>query len=189
MNFLFLLQPVVLELDECTFMPACSPSPPFPCLVFARSSHGTQQGLLAPPTPQPLISAHSYTLCRPSSRSLTPQTSRDHHLTHRCLCRRGSPWSPGPYQLLLHVAHEGAGTGPQGGLDRQAHAGRVRCSWEGPGWWLWFLGSAREPRVLSSPQDDLHIVDSLDLPTADPQYLTELAQYRRWGSSVLLVDL
>ncbi|XP_008848285.1 39S ribosomal protein L4, mitochondrial isoform X2 [Nannospalax galili] len=30
-------------------------------------------------------------------------------------------------------------------------------------------------------QDDLHIVDSLDLPTADPQYLTELALYRHWG--------
>lgn len=38
-------------------------------------------------------------------------------------------------------------------------------------------------------QDDLHIVDSLELPTSDPQYLTELAQYRHWGSSVLLVDL
>uniref|UniRef100_A0A8C6W783 Large ribosomal subunit protein uL4m n=1 Tax=Nannospalax galili TaxID=1026970 RepID=A0A8C6W783_NANGA len=38
-------------------------------------------------------------------------------------------------------------------------------------------------------QDDLHIVDSLDLPTADPQYLTELALYRHWGSSVLFVDL
>uniref|UniRef100_A0A8D0W9P3 Large ribosomal subunit protein uL4m n=1 Tax=Sus scrofa TaxID=9823 RepID=A0A8D0W9P3_PIG len=38
-------------------------------------------------------------------------------------------------------------------------------------------------------QDDLHIVDSLELPTADPQYLVELARYRRWGDSVLLVDL
>ncbi|XP_049644412.1 39S ribosomal protein L4, mitochondrial [Suncus etruscus] len=38
-------------------------------------------------------------------------------------------------------------------------------------------------------QDNLHIVDSLDLPTADPQYLTELARYRRWGDSVLLVDM
>uniref|UniRef100_A0A8C6CA01 Large ribosomal subunit protein uL4m n=1 Tax=Monodon monoceros TaxID=40151 RepID=A0A8C6CA01_MONMO len=38
-------------------------------------------------------------------------------------------------------------------------------------------------------QDDLHIVDSLELPTADPQYLMELARYRRWGDSVLLVDL
>lgn len=54
---------------------------------------------------------------------------------------------------------------------------------------LWFLGSALEPGSCFSPQDDLHIVDSLELPTADPQYLTELAQYRHWGSSVLLVDL
>uniref|UniRef100_G3TF06 Large ribosomal subunit protein uL4m n=1 Tax=Loxodonta africana TaxID=9785 RepID=G3TF06_LOXAF len=38
-------------------------------------------------------------------------------------------------------------------------------------------------------QDNLHIVDSLELPTPDSQYLTELAQYRRWGDSVLLVDL
>ncbi|XP_025224182.1 39S ribosomal protein L4, mitochondrial isoform X1 [Theropithecus gelada] len=38
-------------------------------------------------------------------------------------------------------------------------------------------------------QDDLHIMDSLELPTGDPQYLTELARYRRWGDSVLLVDL
>jgi large subunit ribosomal protein L4 len=38
-------------------------------------------------------------------------------------------------------------------------------------------------------QDDLHIVDSLQLPTADPEYLMELARYRRWGDSVLLVDL
>nr|6NU2_F Chain F, 39S ribosomal protein L4, mitochondrial [Homo sapiens]7QH7_F Chain F, 39S ribosomal protein L4, mitochondrial [Homo sapiens] len=38
-------------------------------------------------------------------------------------------------------------------------------------------------------QDDLHIMDSLELPTGDPQYLTELAHYRRWGDSVLLVDL
>uniref|UniRef100_A0A2K5S796 Large ribosomal subunit protein uL4m n=1 Tax=Cebus imitator TaxID=2715852 RepID=A0A2K5S796_CEBIM len=38
-------------------------------------------------------------------------------------------------------------------------------------------------------QDDLHIVDSLELPTPDPQYLTDLARYRRWGDSVLLVNL
>ncbi|XP_070648898.1 large ribosomal subunit protein uL4m isoform X3 [Bos indicus] len=38
-------------------------------------------------------------------------------------------------------------------------------------------------------QDDLHIVDSLELPTTDPQYLMELARYRRWGDSVLFVDL
>ncbi|XP_036759263.1 39S ribosomal protein L4, mitochondrial isoform X2 [Manis pentadactyla] len=47
--------------------------------------------------------------------------------------------------------------------------------------------AASAPR--SGEEDDLHIVDSLELPTADPQYLTELAHYRRWGDSVLLVDL
>lgn len=50
-------------------------------------------------------------------------------------------------------------------------------------------GEGLRPPVLSSHQDDLHIVDSLELPTEDPQYLTELARYRRWGDSVLLVDL
>ncbi|XP_054663995.1 39S ribosomal protein L4, mitochondrial [Grus americana] len=38
-------------------------------------------------------------------------------------------------------------------------------------------------------QDDLHIVDSLEIPTADPQYLLDLARYRRWGRSVLIVDV
>lgn len=38
-------------------------------------------------------------------------------------------------------------------------------------------------------QDDLHIVDSLEIPTADPQYLVDLAQYRHWGRSVLIVDV
>ncbi|NWX45152.1 RM04 protein, partial [Steatornis caripensis] len=38
-------------------------------------------------------------------------------------------------------------------------------------------------------QDDLHVVDSLEVPSADPQYLLELARYRRWGRSVLIVDV
>ncbi|XP_076977976.1 large ribosomal subunit protein uL4m isoform X2 [Tamandua tetradactyla] len=42
--------------------------------------------------------------------------------------------------------------------------------------------------TIKLAQDSLHIVDSLELPTADPQYLTDLARYRRWGDSVLLVD-
>ncbi|NXW11277.1 RM04 protein, partial [Fregetta grallaria] len=37
--------------------------------------------------------------------------------------------------------------------------------------------------------DDLYIVDSLEIPTADPQYLLDLARYRHWGRSVLLVDV
>ncbi|KAM5238340.1 large ribosomal subunit protein uL4m [Ctenodactylus gundi] len=38
-------------------------------------------------------------------------------------------------------------------------------------------------------QDDLHVLDSLEMPTAEPRYLVELARHRRWGDSVLLVDL
>ncbi|XP_066552532.1 large ribosomal subunit protein uL4m [Amia ocellicauda] len=38
-------------------------------------------------------------------------------------------------------------------------------------------------------QDYLHIVDSLEMPSPDPQYLLELARYRQWGESVLIVDV
>uniref|UniRef100_A0A2A4K4C4 Large ribosomal subunit protein uL4m n=1 Tax=Heliothis virescens TaxID=7102 RepID=A0A2A4K4C4_HELVI len=37
-------------------------------------------------------------------------------------------------------------------------------------------------------QDDLHIVKDLELPTDEPEYLTELIEKRNWGPSVLLVD-
>lgn len=86
------------------------------------------------PLPQLLFITHSNILCQPPRRFLTSQTSSNQQLTHYCPCRRCSPWSPGPYKLLLHVAHESAGSGPQGGLDCQAHAGMVQYSWEGT--WL-----------------------------------------------------
>ncbi|KAK7930091.1 hypothetical protein WMY93_006486 [Mugilogobius chulae] len=38
-------------------------------------------------------------------------------------------------------------------------------------------------------QDYLHIVDSLDVPTPDSQYLTDLIKQRHWGQSVLIVDV
>ncbi|KAH0628774.1 hypothetical protein JD844_010286 [Phrynosoma platyrhinos] len=38
-------------------------------------------------------------------------------------------------------------------------------------------------------QDSLHVVDSLEIPTSDPQYLMDLARYRHWGASVLIVDV
>jgi len=37
-------------------------------------------------------------------------------------------------------------------------------------------------------QDNLHIVDSLDMPTDDPEYLKDLVESRDWGLSVLFVD-
>ncbi|KAL4648396.1 39S ribosomal protein L4, mitochondrial [Arapaima gigas] len=38
-------------------------------------------------------------------------------------------------------------------------------------------------------QDYLHIVDSLEMPSPDPKFLLDLAQYRHWGQSVLIVDV
>ncbi|XP_065220548.1 large ribosomal subunit protein uL4m [Planococcus citri] len=37
-------------------------------------------------------------------------------------------------------------------------------------------------------QDDIHFIDQLEIPTDDPNYLLELAEERKWGSSVLFVD-
>lgn len=38
-------------------------------------------------------------------------------------------------------------------------------------------------------QDYLHIVDSLNIPTPDSQYLLDLIKHRHWGESVLIVDV
>lgn len=37
-------------------------------------------------------------------------------------------------------------------------------------------------------QDDLHVVDSLEIPTEESSYLEELVKSRLWGPSVLFVD-
>jgi len=37
-------------------------------------------------------------------------------------------------------------------------------------------------------QDDIHVVDSLDIPTDDPEYLEELVKERGWSNSVLFID-
>jgi len=37
-------------------------------------------------------------------------------------------------------------------------------------------------------QDDVHVVDNLELPTDDPEYLTDLVRSRGWSPSVLMVD-
>lgn len=37
-------------------------------------------------------------------------------------------------------------------------------------------------------QDDLHIVDDLEIPTEDPEYIKNLAEERKWGPSVLFVN-
>ena len=37
-------------------------------------------------------------------------------------------------------------------------------------------------------QDYLYVVESLDLPTPDPQYILDLLRQRHWGQSLLIVD-
>jgi len=37
-------------------------------------------------------------------------------------------------------------------------------------------------------QDDIHVVDNLEIPTLDPEYLVELAKERNWSNSILFVD-
>lgn len=37
-------------------------------------------------------------------------------------------------------------------------------------------------------QDDLHVVDSLEIPTEEGSYIEELVKTRNWGPSVLFVD-
>ncbi|KAM3924072.1 large ribosomal subunit protein uL4m [Leptodactylus fuscus] len=38
-------------------------------------------------------------------------------------------------------------------------------------------------------QRDLHIIDSIEIPSPDPQYLIDLFSRRHWGESVLIVDV
>lgn len=38
-------------------------------------------------------------------------------------------------------------------------------------------------------QSYLHVVDSLDVPSPDPQYLLDLLRLRHWGESVLIVHM
>lgn len=42
--------------------------------------------------------------------------------------------------------------------------------------------------TIKHAQDNLCVVDSLDLPSSDPQYLEDIAKQRYWGKSVLFVD-
>lgn len=37
-------------------------------------------------------------------------------------------------------------------------------------------------------QDDLHVVNNLEIPTDDKQYVLDLIEKRNWGPSVLIVD-
>lgn len=38
-------------------------------------------------------------------------------------------------------------------------------------------------------QDYIRVVDSLEIPTPDSQYIVDLVAHRHWGDSVLIVDV
>lgn len=46
----------------------------------------------------------------------------------------------------------------------------------------------RSALSIKFAQDDLHIIEKLEIPTDKPEFLTELADTRYWGDSVLFVD-
>lgn len=50
---------------------------------------------------------------------------------------------------------------------------------------IWALRSALSVKYA---QDDLHVIDRLEIPTDDPEFLQELADARYWGDSILFVD-
>lgn len=91
----------------------------------------------------------------------------------------------------------------QKGLGKARHGSRLAPQWVGGGVShgprgpksFFFMESfaqrvlgLRTALTVKFHQNDLHIVDSLDLPTPNNQYLEELITQRFWGPSVLFVD-
>nr|XP_028567874.1 39S ribosomal protein L4, mitochondrial [Podarcis muralis] len=93
-------------------------------------------------------------------------------------------------------AQKGSGRARHGSIRSPLwRGGGVACGPRGPTSYYYMI--PMKMRVLGLKvalttklaQDNLHVVDSLDMPTSDPQYLMDLARYRHWGESVLIVDV
>ncbi|XP_071445361.1 large ribosomal subunit protein uL4m [Hetaerina americana] len=92
---------------------------------------------------------------------------------------------------------------PQKGLGKARHGSIRSPLWKGGGrahgprsptthffmlpYYLRVLGLTTTLSVKLA-QDDIHIVDSLDIPTDDPKYIEDLVESRNWGPAVLIVD-
>ncbi len=50
------------------------------------------------------------------------------------------------------------------------------------------LNGLRAALSAKLAQDDLQVVDSLDIPNDDPDYLEKLVEERKWGPAVLFID-
>ncbi|XP_013416451.1 39S ribosomal protein L4, mitochondrial [Lingula anatina] len=92
---------------------------------------------------------------------------------------------------------------PQKGQNKARHGHRRSPLWKGggvakgprgPRSYFFMLPTGKRVMGLRATltckyaQDNLHIVDSLDIPQDDPEYLQELIEHRNWGLSVLFVD-
>lgn len=92
---------------------------------------------------------------------------------------------------------------PQKGMGRARHGSIRSPLWKGGGiahgprmhttyfYMLPFHTRVRGLLTMLSiklAQDDLHLVDSLQIPSQDPSYIQNLVDERNWGPSVLFVD-
>uniref|UniRef100_A0A4W6DW37 Large ribosomal subunit protein uL4m n=1 Tax=Lates calcarifer TaxID=8187 RepID=A0A4W6DW37_LATCA len=107
------------------------------------------------------------------------------------------------YKRISHASTKvrsevrGGGRKPwrQKGSGRARHGSGVSHGPRGPTSYYYMLPMKVRVQglkvALSSKmaQDYLHIVDSLNIPTPDSQYLLDLIRHRHWGESVLIVDV
>jgi len=92
---------------------------------------------------------------------------------------------------------------PQKGSGRSRHGSIRSPIWKGggivhgprsPTTYFYMLGfdarlnGLRAALSVKLAQDDLHVVDSLELPSDNPTFLADLVEERGWGPSVLFVD-